>query len=301
MRIAIAFIGVCATFISPWLSAQPVPKSKYEFLGLDVSLEAGPNFGSTSMIRDSGGNVYVADPANHVIRFIPAAGGAAYVWTGVEGVSGHDNGDDRSAFPTFDQPSAVALDAAGAVYVADAGNYSIRRCSSRWWCPPIAGFPSGQRGPVSGGCGQSAQIGTPRGILLDPDGTFRIWSGTPEGIGRLLRARVHVPVLSIQPDDLSVERGAKFTLTVGVVPFGGRYDYSWFHGSTEDLARSRFFYEGTWTELVEGGWIGHYTGTATNTEQFFVRVSDACSAALTQTATVTVRPASSRRRAVGRH
>jgi len=71
---------------------------------------------------DAVGNVYVADAENDRIRKITAAG----VVTSLAGsTTGYLDGTGAAA--QFSGPAGVAVDAAGNVYVADAGNYRIRQ------------------------------------------------------------------------------------------------------------------------------------------------------------------------------
>ena len=72
---------------------------------------------------DAGGNLYIADAGNNVIRKMDATG-LVSTFAGVGGVKGSANGLDSIA--TFNKPFGVATDAAGNVYVADAGNNQIR-------------------------------------------------------------------------------------------------------------------------------------------------------------------------------
>ncbi len=75
----------------------------------------------TAIAVDSSGNVYVAD--NDTIREITSAGVVTTI-AGQPGVAGNTDGT-RSAASFFD-PSALAVDGAGNVYVADSGNSAIR-------------------------------------------------------------------------------------------------------------------------------------------------------------------------------
>ncbi len=72
---------------------------------------------------DSAGNVYVADNGNQMIRKI-TPGGMVSTLAG-EGGYGHDDGAAVTA--TFYDPSGVAVDSSGNVYVADTGNNLIRK------------------------------------------------------------------------------------------------------------------------------------------------------------------------------
>lgn len=78
---------------------------------------------------DSAGNLFVADYGNSTVRKIAASGGniTTVAGTGVWGASG-DGGPATRA--TLGAPSAVAVDAAGNLYIADSSNNSIRRVST---------------------------------------------------------------------------------------------------------------------------------------------------------------------------
>jgi sugar lactone lactonase YvrE len=74
---------------------------------------------------DASGNLYFAETANHVIRRVTPAGVLTTVaGNTTQGFSG-DTGPATSA--QLDSPAAVAIDAAGNVFVADTHNHRIRR------------------------------------------------------------------------------------------------------------------------------------------------------------------------------
>lgn len=78
-----------------------------------------------SLALDPSGNLFVADSGNHVIRKISPDGIITTVaGTGVPGRSG-DGGPATQAALYY--PRAVALDGSGNLYIADTGNYEIRR------------------------------------------------------------------------------------------------------------------------------------------------------------------------------
>lgn len=106
-----------------------------------------------AMAVDSGGNVYVGDSSNHiVVKMSPDGILTVVAGNGFNGSSG-DGGSATNA--SLDAPVALALDAAGNIYVGDSGNYQIRKISSSgtittvlgYWgaaCQPPAGAVHGQ-------------------------------------------------------------------------------------------------------------------------------------------------------------
>jgi len=76
---------------------------------------------------DGAGNLYIADSGNHRIRKVDTAGIITTVaGNGRAGFSG-DFGPATSA--RFNNPSGVAVDGAGNLYIADSGNQRIRKLS----------------------------------------------------------------------------------------------------------------------------------------------------------------------------
>jgi len=71
---------------------------------------------------DGSGNVFVADAHNHTIRRITPAG----VVTTVAGTAGVSGSTDGSSPTSFDNPSGIAVDGSGKLYVADSANNTIR-------------------------------------------------------------------------------------------------------------------------------------------------------------------------------
>jgi len=73
---------------------------------------------------DGSGNVYVADNTNNLIRKITASG-AVTTLGGIPGTSGSANGSGATA--AFFNPTSVAVDGSGNLYVADSGNDTVRK------------------------------------------------------------------------------------------------------------------------------------------------------------------------------
>src|SRR5256885_9901937 len=77
---------------------------------------------------DSSGNIYTADLPHHTIRKI-TPDGTATIFAGLNDTPGSANGIGSVA--RFSFPTGLAVDGAGNVYVADNGNNTIDRKSTR--------------------------------------------------------------------------------------------------------------------------------------------------------------------------
>ncbi|HET7763544.1 MAG TPA: hypothetical protein VFK92_00455 [Burkholderiales bacterium] len=116
---------------------------------------------------DNLGNLYVADNGNNTVRKITPSG-VVSTFAGTAGTTGGADGTGAAA--QFKYPSAVATDAAGNVYVADAGNYSIRKITPAGVVSTLAG---GTRGSADG-TGTAAQFGSLGGVATDSAGNVYV-------------------------------------------------------------------------------------------------------------------------------
>ena len=80
------------------------------------------------------GVIYVTDGGSHRVRRITLDGRVETLAGGVRGFA-----DGPAAAAQFDTPSAIALDAAGVLYVADTGNHAMRRITPDGMVSTLAG------------------------------------------------------------------------------------------------------------------------------------------------------------------
>lgn len=121
----------------------------------------------TAVAMDGAGNAYVADTDNHTIRKVTPAGMVTTL-AGNPGISGHDDGTGTSA--TFNFPSAVAIDTAGNVYVADTMNHTIRMVSPAGEVSTFAGLA--ENSGSANGTAADARFFGPQGVALNSAGTL---------------------------------------------------------------------------------------------------------------------------------
>ena len=117
----------------------------------------------------TGGMLYVADSGNHTIRRVTSAGVVTTI-AGSPGLSGAVDATGSAA--RFNNPVAIASDPAGNLYVADWGNYTIRKLTltgSLWSVSTLAGT-AGAFG-TSDGLGAAARFTYPAALAVDATGT----------------------------------------------------------------------------------------------------------------------------------
>jgi sugar lactone lactonase YvrE len=178
------------------------------------------------LVVDSAGNIYVADHGSHTIRKITPAG-AVNTIAGLAGSMGSAEGAGSAA--RFRTPQGVAVDRDGNVYVADAGNHTIRKVHADGTVTTLAGL-AGVYGSEDGS-GAAARFALPRALATDsagniyvadasnstirkvtPDGVVSTFAGSPgvsgstDGIGSAARFN--------NPQGVTVDR-ASGTLYVG--------------------------------------------------------------------------------------
>ena len=123
---------------------------------------------------DSAGTVYVADTVNNTIRKVTSAGVVSTL-AGAAGAWGYQDGTGTVA--RFWQPTGVAVDSAGDLYVADFGNTMIRKVTSAGVVTTLAGNMSGYTGTGYGngdGLGNQAAFGQPSGVAVDARGNVYV-------------------------------------------------------------------------------------------------------------------------------
>ena len=177
---------------------------------------------------DNSGNIFVADTGNQTIRRITLAGQTWMVTTiagditktnSSGGIVGWST-DGTNTVARFKNPSGVAVDSTGDLFIADAGNNTIRKITpvgTNWVTTTLVGN-AGTSGSANGTNG-AARFNTPEGVAVDGAGNLFVadmsnsqirkvtpignnwvvttigggsWYGTTDGIGTA--ARFYQPV-----------------------------------------------------------------------------------------------------------
>jgi uncharacterized protein (TIGR03437 family) len=130
----------------------------------------------SSVVFDSAGNMYIADSGNNVIRKVTLSTGNISTYAGDFNTPGYtgDGGPATKVGVGLNNPVAIALDAAGNLYIADSENSVIRKVTATSGIiTTIAGTGtfgfSGDGGPAV-----HAQLSHPKGVAVDAAGNVYI-------------------------------------------------------------------------------------------------------------------------------
>jgi sugar lactone lactonase YvrE len=169
---------------------------------------SGARFDHPSAVAvDSGGNVYVADFRNAMIRKITVATGTVSTLAGFAGQVGLTDGIGGAA--RFNQPYGVAVDGSGNVFVADTYNRSVRKITAA--------------GAVTTLNGMNSRFYYPQGIATDGAGNLYVADGDNQSVSKGLL--VVSPPSGSPVASQTVTSGLLATFTLGTAD--AQTNYQW--------------------------------------------------------------------------
>ncbi len=129
----------------------------------------------SALAVDKNDNIYVADTLNNAIRMITPGGEVSTFAGKANNKDGFQDGTLSEAL--FNEPSAVALDSNGVVYVLDTGNQLVRKIENDMVLT-LAGNNTGSlvtdtnyvQGAFKDGAGNKARFNFPKGFYVTPEG-----------------------------------------------------------------------------------------------------------------------------------
>jgi len=162
------------------------------------------------LATDSKGNLYIADTFNGRVRMVSPFGSitapsdtiSTFAGNGTRGYSG-----DGSAAVNAEltQPSGLAVDSSGNVYIADYGNYTVRKVDTSGKISTVAGTGvpgfSGDGGPAN-----KATLNQPYALAIDPSNNLYISDLGNDNIREITTdGNIHTIVSNIVADSIAVD------------------------------------------------------------------------------------------------
>ncbi len=125
----------------------------------------------TGVAVDTGGNLFIADTVNNVVRKVDVATGIITTIAG-NGTAGYTGDTGAATSAELNEPDALALDAAGNLYIADDNNNVIRKVAGGVITTIAGNGTAGHTG--DGGPATSAEINDPEGLTVDAAGNVYV-------------------------------------------------------------------------------------------------------------------------------
>jgi hypothetical protein len=145
----------------------------YGFAGSGIPATNAALNAPTGVTYDSGGNIYIADSDNCVVREVNATTGNITTFAGTPASCGYSGDGGPATSAQLYEPWSVAVYGSD-VYIGDSGNCAIREVDSSGHISTFAGTPQSCGYAGDGGAATSARLYSPTGVAVDSLGNVYI-------------------------------------------------------------------------------------------------------------------------------
>ena len=150
----------------------------------------------TGVAVDTAGHLFIADSCNSVVREINLSTGVITTVAGVVGFGSYGGDNGQATAAAMNIPTAVAVDAAGNLFIADSWNHRVREVNLSTGVITTA-VGNGTRGYAGdNGPGSGAELYDPQGIAVDAAGNIFI---TDSGNNRIREVAANSLLVTILP------------------------------------------------------------------------------------------------------
>ena len=129
-----------------------------------------------SVAFDRNSSLYIADSTHHSVRKVTTGGIISTVAGSPDFGAGYAGDGGPALSARFNSPTAITFDAAGNLFIADNGNYRIRRVDAQTGIVTtvagVGGVPTSVLPADDGGAALAAQLGSIEGLSVDSTGNI---------------------------------------------------------------------------------------------------------------------------------
>ena len=152
---------------------------------------------------DKSGTIYIADGLNHRVRKVSGGVISTVAGNGTAGFTG-DNAAATSA--ELSNPTGVAVDSSGNLYIADSGNNVVRKVANGTITTFAGNNNSGAGYSGDGAVATSAQLNNPVGVAVDSAGNVYIADAGNSVIRKVSGANISTAAVGFtHPDGVAVD------------------------------------------------------------------------------------------------
>ena len=162
------------------------------------------------LAADANGNVFIADTNNARIRIVNIAKAVVNTFAGVSDINsnvlhGYSGDGGPATKAALSQPAGVAVDSSGNVYIADYGNYTVRKVDTKGNISTVAGTGvagfSGDGGPAN-----KATLAQPYALAVDTAGDVFVSDLGNTNIREITTdGNIHTVVSNVSADSIAVD------------------------------------------------------------------------------------------------
>ena len=145
----------------------------FGYNGDNIAATSANLYNPSAIAVDSSGNIYIADTSNQRIRKVAAATGIITTLAGT-GSFGYSSDNIGATSALLSNPTGVAVDSSGNLYIADQGNKRVRKVTvGTGVITTVVGTGAyGQSG--DGNAAASATLGIPTAVAVDLSGNLYV-------------------------------------------------------------------------------------------------------------------------------
>jgi sugar lactone lactonase YvrE len=159
----------------------------YGFSG-SGGLATNAQFATPSAITfDAGANMYIADWTNHAVWKVTSATGIITLVAGT-GTAGYTGDNGLATAAELHNPTGVAVDKAGNLFIADSANNRVRKVAAGTGIISTIAGPGTSGTLGDGGLATSAFLSLPTNLLFDPAGNLYIADYSNERVRKITTA-----------------------------------------------------------------------------------------------------------------